>query len=66
MDVSGEGFRHLLGFSNSLNVRHLIDVSPSTVSFAREVRYCVIVIVLGLATTSIVKSVLGFRRRGTD
>lgn len=61
MDISDAQIRHAIAF-NALNVRHLIDISPNTVSFAKEIRYCVIAIVLGFATTSIVKSVLQYRR----
>lgn len=57
-----DGIRHAVAF-NTLNIRHLVDLSPSTVSFAKEVRYCVIAVVIGFATTSIVKSVLNYRRR---
>jgi hypothetical protein len=57
-----DGVRHAVAF-NTLNIRHLVDLSPSTLLFAKEIRYCVIAIVLGFATTSFVKSVLNCRRR---
>jgi hypothetical protein len=62
MDISDAGIRHAVAF-NTLNVRHFVDLSPSTVSVAKEIRYCVIAIVIGFATTSIVKSVLNYRKR---
>jgi hypothetical protein len=62
MEISDAGIRHAVAF-NTLNIRHLVDASPATLSIAREIRYCVIVLVLGFATTSIVKSVLSCRRR---
>jgi hypothetical protein len=57
-----DGIRHAVAF-NTLNIRHLVDLSPNTILFAKEIRYCVIAIVLGFATTSVVKSVLNYRRR---
>jgi hypothetical protein len=62
MEISDAGIRHAVAF-NTLNIRHLIDLSPTTVSFAKEIRYCVIAVVIGFATTSVVKSVLNYRRR---
>jgi len=62
MEISDAGIRHVVAF-NTLNIRHLVDASSTTLSIAREIRYCVIVLVLGFATTSIVKSVLTYRRR---
>jgi hypothetical protein len=62
MDVSDAGFRHVVAF-NTLSIRHLVDLSPATISVAREIRYCVIAVVVGLATTSIVRSVLDYRTR---
>ena len=61
MDLSDVGVRHAIAFT-TLNIRHSIDLSPSAVSFAREFRYCVIAVVVGLAVTSITKSVLSFRK----
>jgi hypothetical protein len=61
MEISDAGIRHAVAF-NTLNIRHLVDISPNTVLFAKEIRYCVIVVVVGVATTSIVKSVLSYRR----
>lgn len=62
MDISDAGIRHAVAF-NTLNIRHLVDLSPNTVSVAKEFRYCVIAVVVGFATTSIVRSVLERRRR---
>ena len=61
MDISDVGVRHAVAF-NTLNIRHSVDISPSTVSVAKELRYCVVVIVAGLCTASIVKSVLEYKR----
>lgn len=61
MDFSDVGVRHAVAFTN-LNLKHSIDFSPSTVSIAKEVRYCVIAIVVGFSAASIVKSVLDYRR----
>ena len=62
MEISDAGIRHAVAF-NTLNIRHLVDLSPAILSLAKEVRYCVIAVVIGFATTSIVKSVLNYRRR---
>ncbi len=56
-----EAIRHEVAVK-AINVRHLIDVSPATLSIAREVRYCVIAIVVGWASASIIRSVLSSRR----
>lgn len=61
MDLSDVGVQHAIAFT-TLNIKHSIDLSPSAVSIAREFRYCVIAVVLGLAVTSITKSVLSFRK----
>ena len=62
MEISDAGICHAVAF-NTLNIRHLVDLSPATVSVAKEIRYCVIAVVVGFATTSIVKSVLNYLRR---
>ena len=61
MDLSDVGVRHAVTFS-SLNIRHSVDISPLAVSIARELRICVIAIIIGYATTSIVKGILAFRK----
>ena len=61
MDLSDVGVRHAIAFS-TLNIRHSIELSPSAVSIARELRCCVIAVVVGLAVTSITKTVLTFRK----
>jgi hypothetical protein len=48
MDFS-EGIAHEVAVK-TINVRHLIDASPSTVSIARELRYCIIVIAVSWAS----------------
>lgn len=61
MDLSDVGVRHAVAF-NTLNIRHSLELSPSTVSIAKELRYCVVVIVAGLCTASVVKSVLEYKK----
>lgn len=55
MDLSD--IRHAVAFT-TLNVQHSVELSPSTVSIAREVRISIIAIVAGLTVASVVKSVL--------
>jgi hypothetical protein len=62
MDFSDVGVRHAVAFTE-LKIKHSVDISPSTLSFAKELRYCVIVVVVGLTTASIVRSVLDYKRR---
>jgi hypothetical protein len=65
MDLSSDvAVRHLLRF-NELHIRHSLDVSPSVTTIAREIRYCVIAVVLGWTTISVVKGILSFRRQST-
>lgn len=54
MDFSDVGVRHAISFE-ALNINHSVDISPTAVSIAKEVRYCVIAIVAGFAAVSIVK-----------
>ena len=62
MDLQSDiAVRHAVAFT-TLNIRHSLDISPSTLSFAKELRYCVIVIVVGFTATSIVRSVLDYWR----
>lgn len=60
MDLSDVAVRHAIAFS-TLNIKHTIDLSPSTVSIAREIRISVVAIVLGLTVASIARSVLASR-----
>ena len=62
MDMSDVAVRHAVAF-NSININHSIELSSSAVQVAREVRIAVIVVVLGYTTTSILKSILEYRRR---
>lgn len=62
MDFSDVGVRHTVAFTN-LNINHSIEFSQSTLSIAKELRYCVIALVVGLTTASIVRSVLDYKRR---
>lgn len=50
-----EAIKHDVAFK-ALNVRHLIEVSPSTVSVAREIRYCVITIAICVTTVSLIRA----------
>jgi hypothetical protein len=45
----------------TINVRHIIDASASTVSIARELRYCIVVIAVSWASATIVHAVLSRR-----
>ena len=65
MDISDVAVRHLVAIP-PLNIQHSFDISSSTVSIARELRFCVIAIVVGLTTASIVKSVLVYKRPDTS
>lgn len=56
--ADGVAVRHAVAFT-PLNIRHLVELSPSTLFIAKEVRYCIIAIVVGFSAVSIVKSVLG-------
>ena len=62
MDISDVGIKHAVRF-NDLTIRHTIDFTPSVASIAKEIRYCVIALVLGFSTVTIVKSFLSFRDR---
>jgi len=61
MDLSDVAVRHAVAFS-TLNIKHSVDFSPSSLSFAKEIRYCIIAIVTGVTIASIVRSVLESRR----
>ena len=64
MDLSDVAVRHAVAFT-ALNIKHSVDFSPSTLSFAKEIRYCVIAIVTGATIASVVRSVLESRRSST-
>lgn len=55
MDLSD--VRHAVVFS-PLEVRHSIHVSSSVVSITRELRYCVLAIVIGYTVVTVAKTVL--------
>lgn len=57
MDMSDMGVRHAVAVS-TFNVKHSVDLSPSTVAVAREIRLSIIAIVVGIGVLSIVKSLL--------
>jgi len=61
MDLSDVGVRHAVAFS-PLTIKHSIDISPSAVSIAREVRISIIAIVIGVAAISITRTVLSSTR----
>lgn len=65
MDLSDVAVKHAVAFT-TWNVKHSVDISPSAVSLAREVRISVIAIVLGWTTISIVRSVLASRKTARD
>jgi len=60
MDLSDVAVRHAVAFT-TWNVKHSIDISPSAVLVAREIRIGIIAIVLGFTAASIVKTVLSSR-----
>ncbi len=60
MDLSDVGVRHAVAFT-TLNIKHSIEIPPSAVSIARELRYCVIAVVVGVVVSSITKIVLSSR-----
>lgn len=61
MDLTDIGVRHSVTFTN-LNIKHSIELSPSAISVARELRYCLIAIVVGLVVTRVTESVLSSRK----
>lgn len=64
MDFASDvGVRHSVVLSN-LNIQHSVDFSPATVSIVRELRFCVIAIVVGWTTTRVVSALLN--RRPSD
>lgn len=65
MDLASDvGVRHSVVLS-SLEIRHLVDFSPATTSIAREIRFCVIAIVVGWTTSRVVSALLN-RRSSSD
>ena len=60
MDLSDVGVRHKVAFS-TINIRHSVEISPSTVSLAKELRYCILFVVIGVTSASIVRSVLTWK-----
>ena len=63
MDISDVAVRHVVAVP-PLNIQHSVNItsSSSTLSIVREIRFCVIAIVIGLTTASIVKGVLVYRK----
>jgi uncharacterized membrane protein len=54
--MSDVAVRHTVALSN-LNIQHSFDFSPSAVAIAREVRFCVVVIVAGWLATRVVSAI---------
>ena len=65
MDLSDVAVKHAFAFT-TWNIKHSIDISPSALSIAGEVRFSIIAIVLGWTVVSIVKSVLASRKPARD
>lgn len=61
MDLSDIGVQHSVAFTN-LNIKHSFELSPSAVSVVRELRYCLIAIVVGLVVTRVTESILSSRK----
>ncbi len=61
MDLSDVAVRHAVAFT-TLDTRHPVDLSPSTLAFVKEIRCCVIAIVTGATIASIVRSVSSWSR----
>jgi hypothetical protein len=58
--MSDVGMRHAVFFNNLIiQHRHSIDIPPSTASLVKEIRYCVIAIVLGVATVFTISKCAG-------
>lgn len=64
MDMSDVAVRHTLAPLN-IEVVHRFESSPSVVSIFRDIRICVIVLVAGWVTTSVVSSVTSSKRKDT-
>ena len=64
MDLSDVGVRHAVSFA-PLSIKHSVDISSAAVSIARELRYCVIAVVVGISTVSIVKNLLPHSKRSS-
>lgn len=52
--MSDVAVRHSVALADNLQVHHFVDVSPAAVSVAREIRYCVIALVIGWTTKQLV------------
>lgn len=60
MDISDVAVRHLVSVP-TLHISHSFDLSPSIISVAKEIRYCVVAVVLGWTTVSIVRNLVEYR-----
>jgi len=54
MDVGFESIKHEVAWK-TLNIRHLVEVSPNTVSLAREVRITIIAVALCITGVQLVR-----------
>lgn len=59
MDISDVAVRHVVAIS-PVHIQHsfAVEISSSTLSIARELRICIIAVVVGWTTASVVRSVL--------
>ncbi|KAI9886504.1 MAG: hypothetical protein M1823_001684 [Watsoniomyces obsoletus] len=60
MDASNIGVNHAVVFEE-VRFRHIIDASPAVLSIAREIRYSVIAIVVGISTVAIARAFIAVR-----
>jgi len=56
MDISDVGVRHAVAFPNQLLIKHSIELSPSTVDIAKEIRNTVIAVAVAWAVVSVVRN----------
>ena len=61
MDLSDVGVRHAVQFGE-LRIKHIVEVSPVAASIARDLRYCVIAVIVGLSTVTLVKTYFAARQ----
>jgi len=55
MDISDVAVKHLVGFPNQLVIKHTIELSPTALGIAKEVRNCVIAIAAAWAVVTVVR-----------
>ena len=54
MDLGFESIKHEIAWK-TLNVRHLIDISPSAVSIAKEIRITIIAVALCVSSVQLAR-----------